>query len=49
MNEPDFSMTTLEAAQANTLAAIELQVQHLNAGLRSNYLTSAYTVVSASH
>jgi hypothetical protein len=36
----DFSMTTLEAAQANTLAAVQVQVQHLNDALKSNYLTT---------
>jgi len=40
MNTPDFSVTTLEAAQANTLAAVQLQVADLNDGLKSNYLTT---------
>jgi hypothetical protein len=33
-------MTTLEAAQANTLAAVQIQVGHLNDALRANYLTT---------
>jgi hypothetical protein len=37
---PDFSTTTLEAAQANTLAAVQAQVEHLNDALKSNYLTT---------
>jgi len=40
MSAPDFSMTTLEAAQANTLAAVQSQVANLNNGLKSNYLTA---------
>ena len=40
MSTPDFSLTTLEAAQANTLAAVQLQVANLNDGLKSNYLTA---------
>ena len=40
MSASDFSMTTLEAAQANTLAAIQVQVQHLNDALKANYLTT---------
>jgi len=35
-----FSMTTLEAAQANTLAAVQIQVEHLNDALKSNYATT---------
>jgi hypothetical protein len=33
------SLTTLEAAQANTLAAVQVQVAHLNDVLKTNYLT----------
>jgi hypothetical protein len=40
MNTPDYSVVTLEAAQANTLAAVQSQVVHLNDGLKANYLTS---------
>jgi hypothetical protein len=40
MSTPDFSATTLEAAQANTLAAVQLQVANLNDGLKSDYLTA---------
>src|SRR5438128_2629702 len=40
MSIPNFSMTTLEAAQANTLAAVQLQVTRLNEALQSNYLTT---------
>jgi hypothetical protein len=45
MSAPDttvlsFSMTTLEAAQANTLAAVQVQVEHLNDALKANYLTT---------
>src|SRR5215468_10056131 len=40
MNTPDFSRTTLEAAQANTLAAVQIQVSNLNDQLKSNYLTA---------
>src|SRR5262249_44465409 len=36
----DSSMTTLEAAQANTLAAVQIQVEHLNDALKSNYVTT---------
>jgi hypothetical protein len=36
----DFSMTTLEAAQANTLASVQSQVENLNNALKSNYLTT---------
>jgi hypothetical protein len=36
---PDFSMTTLEAAQANTLAAVQVQVGRMNDALKSDYLT----------
>ena len=35
----DFSMTTLEAAQANTLAAVQIQVANLNASRKADYLT----------
>ena len=38
MSSQDSSLTTLEAAQANTLAAVQLQVANLNTDLRSNYL-----------
>jgi hypothetical protein len=37
---PDFSWTTIEAAQANTLAAIQLQVTNLNQALKTNYTTT---------
>lgn len=37
---PDFSLTSLGAAQANTLAAVKVQVGNLNDNLRSIYLTA---------
>jgi hypothetical protein len=37
---PDFSMTTLEAAQANTLASITAQLPGLNENLKSSYMTA---------
>jgi hypothetical protein len=37
---PGYSMTTLKAAQANTLAAVQVQVQHLNDARKANYLTT---------
>ena len=37
---PDFSMTTLEAAMANTLAAVKSQVDALNEQLKSSYLNT---------
>ena len=37
---PDFSWTTIEAAQANALAAAQVQVAHLNDSLRTDYLTT---------
>src|SRR5438445_12460220 len=40
MSTPDYSLVTLEAAQANTLNSVQLQVSHLNDGLKSNYLTA---------
>jgi hypothetical protein len=40
MNEPDFSSTTLEAAQANALAAVSQQVARLNDSLKAGYLNS---------
>jgi len=36
---PDFSMTTVEAAQANTLAAVTAQVAKMNDALKADYLT----------
>src|SRR5947208_9634234 len=39
MSIPDFAATTLQAAQANTLAAIKGQVANLNDQLKSSYLT----------
>jgi hypothetical protein len=36
---PDFSMTTLEAAQANTLAAVTARVAQMNDALKTDYLT----------
>jgi len=47
---PDFSATTIQAAQANTLAAIKIQVTDLNKVLKDNYLTGfnnwAQTVIA---
>ena len=40
MNTPDFSQTTLEAAMANTLAAVKIQVDQFNDQLKSTYLAS---------
>lgn len=40
MNTPDFSQTTLEAAMANTLAAVTLQVDQFNQQLKADYLTA---------
>jgi hypothetical protein len=40
MSTPDFSMTTLEAAMANALAAAKVQVDQLNEQLKDNYLTA---------
>ena len=40
MNTPDFSQTTLEAAMANTLAAVKIQVDQFNEQVKANYLTS---------
>src|SRR5215475_2619952 len=40
MITPDFSMTTLQAAMANTLAAVKVQVDQLNQQLKDNYLTT---------
>jgi hypothetical protein len=40
MTTPDFSMTTLEAAMANTLAAVKIQVDQFNAQLKDTYLTA---------
>jgi hypothetical protein len=37
---PDYAATSLAAAQANALAAIQLQVANLNNNLKSNYLTA---------
>ncbi len=39
MITPDFSMTTLEAAMANTLAAVTLQVGQFNEQIKAGYLT----------
>lgn len=39
MNVPDYAQTTLEAAMANTLAAVTIQVDDLNHYLKSTYLT----------
>ena len=36
----DYATTTLKAAQANTLAAVTLQIVDLNNNLKSNYLTA---------
>ena len=40
MDTPDFSQTTLEAAMANTLAAVTLQVQQFNEQLKAGYQTT---------
>jgi hypothetical protein len=40
MNTPDFSQTTLEAAMANTLAAVNLQVEQFNQQLKAGYMTT---------
>jgi hypothetical protein len=40
MSTPDFSATSLQAAQANTLSAVQQQVANLNEALKSNYLTA---------
>jgi len=40
MNTPDFSQTTLEAAMANTLAAVNLQVEQFNQQIKAGYLTT---------
>lgn len=40
MNTPDFSQTTLEAAMANTLAAVTQQVGQFNEQLKASYLTT---------
>lgn len=40
MNTPDFSQTTLEAAMANTLAAVKIQVDQFNEQAKGNYLTA---------
>ena len=40
MNTPDFSDTTLEAAMANTLAGVTIQVNQFNDQLTSGYLTT---------
>src|SRR5258708_11964058 len=40
MSTPYFSLTSLDAAQANTLVAVQHQVANLNDGLKSNYLTA---------
>ena len=37
---PEYAMTTLTAAQANTLAAVTVQIADLNNNLKSNYLTA---------
>lgn len=39
MNVPDFSQTTLEAAMANTEAAVKIQVDLFNAQLIADYKT----------
>jgi len=36
----DFSMTTIQAAQANTLAAVTQRVADMNTALKANYLSS---------
>jgi hypothetical protein len=36
----DFSMTTLEAAMANTTAAVKSQIEAFNTQLKSSYLTT---------
>ena len=33
-------LTTLQAAQANTLAAVQVQVDNMNAALKANYMTA---------
>ena len=40
MSIPDYSVTSLQAAQANALAATQQQVSNLNDALKSNYLTT---------
>ena len=40
MNISDYAQTTLQAVQANTLAAVTSQTVELNNNLNSNYLTS---------
>lgn len=40
MSTTDFSATSLQAAQANALAAVQQQVANLNEVLKSNYLTA---------
>jgi hypothetical protein len=40
MNTPDFSQTTLEAAMANTVAAVTQQVDQFNQQLKAGYLTT---------
>jgi hypothetical protein len=40
MSTPDFSATSLQAAQANSLAAVQQQVASLNDALKANYLTA---------
>jgi len=40
MSTPDICATTLQAAQANTLASVQQQVANLNDVLKSNYLTA---------
>jgi hypothetical protein len=40
MNTPDFSQTTLEAAMANSSAAVTIQVDQFNQQLKAGYLTT---------
>lgn len=40
MNTPDFSETTIEAAMANTLAAVTIQVSQFNDQAKAGYLTT---------
>ncbi|HXK04656.1 MAG TPA: hypothetical protein VMS37_19795 [Verrucomicrobiae bacterium] len=40
MSTPDYAVTSLQAAQANALAAVQQQVANLNDALKSNYLTA---------
>lgn len=43
MNIPDFSMTTLEAAMANTEASVKVQVAQFNQQRTSSFLTTFHS------